>query len=132
MSLDLGKTALQIERMTDELRGRQNDRQRRLVKAIRETEAFDTAAYEEKRARSRSAFNFLPPPGVNSPPSVTYEPHPPGPPSDFCVAAVDGSHIDVDRHLPVEMLPHQHRLLCADLRFHSERGPRKQAETLRL
>ena len=64
MSLDLGKTALQIERMTDELRGRQNDRQRRLVKAIRETEAFKTDAYEEKRARSRSAFNFLPSPGV--------------------------------------------------------------------
>ena len=102
MSLDLGKTALQIERMTDELRGRQNDRQRRLVKAIRETEAFDSGAYEEKRARSRSAFNFLPSPGVNSPPSATYEPHPPRPPSDFCVAAVDGSHIDVDRHLPVK------------------------------
>ena len=39
---------------------------------------------------------------MNSPPSVTYEPHPPGPPSDFCVAAVDGSHIDVDRHLAVK------------------------------
>ena len=27
--------------------------------------------------------------------------HCPAPPNDWCVAAVDGSHIDVDRHLPV-------------------------------
>ena len=102
MSLDLGNTALQIERMTDDLRARQNDRQRRLVKAIQETESFDTNTYEKKRARSRNTFNFLPSPGVDRSPAASYDPHPPRPPSDFCVAAVDGSHIDVDRHLPVK------------------------------
>lgn len=102
MSLDLGKTALQIERMTDDLRARQDDRQRRLIKAIQETESFDTATYREKRERSRNTFNFLPAPGVNNLPAATYDPHPTRPPSDFCVAAVDGSHIDVDRHLPVK------------------------------
>ena len=39
---------------------------------------------------------------MGSPPATPYDPHPPRPPSDFCVAAVDGSHIDVDRHLPVK------------------------------
>ena len=102
MSLDLGLTAVQIERMTDDLRARQSDRQRRLVKAIQETESFDTATYREKRERSRNTFNFLPAPGVNNPPAMAHDPHPPKPPSDFCVAAVDGSHIDVDRHLPVK------------------------------
>ncbi len=102
MSLDLGKTAVQIERMTNDLRSRQNDRQRRLLKAIQATESFDTGAYEEKRGRSQNTFNFIPAPRVDSPPAATYEPHPPKLPSDFCVAAVDGSHIDVDRHLPVK------------------------------
>ena len=67
MSLDLGNTALQIERMTEYLRARQNDKQRRLVRAIQETESFDTATYREKRERSRNTFNFLPAPGVNNP-----------------------------------------------------------------
>ena len=102
MSLDLGNTALQIERMTDDLRTRQTDRQRRLIKAMQETESFDTATYREKRERSRNTFNFLPAPSLDNPPAATYDPHPPRPPSDFCVAAVDGSHIDVDRHLPVK------------------------------
>ena len=101
MSLDLGNTALQIERMTDYLRARQNDKQRRLVRAIQQTESFDTTTYREKREHSRNTFNFLPAPGVDNPPATAYDPHPPKPPSDFCVAAVDGSHIDVDRHLPV-------------------------------
>ena len=102
MSLDLGKTALQIERMTNDLRSRQNDRQRRLLKAIQAAESFDTGIYEEKRKRSGNTFNFIPAPRVNSPPAAAYEPHHPKPPNDFCVVAVDGSHIDVDRHLPVK------------------------------
>ena len=102
MSLDLGKAALQIERMTDDLRARQNDRQVRLLNAIRETESFDTAEYKGKRGRSRNTFNFMPPPEVDRPPASAYDPHPARPPADFCVVAVDGSHIDVDRHLPVK------------------------------
>ena len=102
MSLDLGKTALQIERMTEDLRERQSDRQKRLLAAIRETESFDVGAYEDKRERGQSVFNFIPPPNVQSPPSAAYDPVPTKPPSDFCVVAVDGSHIDVDRHLPVK------------------------------
>ena len=97
MSLDLGKTALQIERMTDDLRARQDDKRRRLSRAVRETEAFDASAYEDKRARSANTFNWTAP-RVESPPSARY--YPPAVPDDFCVAAVDGSHIDVDRHLP--------------------------------
>ncbi len=100
MSLDLGKTALQIEQMTDDLRSRQDEKHQRLRRAVREIESFDAGAYEDKRARSENTFNFIPPPRVESPPAAaTYDP--PATPGDFCVAAVDGSHIDVDRHLPV-------------------------------
>ncbi len=99
MSLDLGKTALQIELMTDDLRSRQNDRQRRLLQAGHELDSFDIGVYEDRRARSENTFNFMPAPQVESPPAVAYDP--PAIPGDFCVAAVDGSHIDVDRHLPV-------------------------------
>lgn len=97
MSLDLGKTALQIERMTDDLRARSNDKRRRLDSAIAHIETFDPAEYEDKRARSANYLNWIAP-MVKNRPSARY--YPPAVPDDFCVAAVDGSHIDVDRHLP--------------------------------
>ncbi len=97
MSLDLGKTALQIERMTHDLRARGEDKRRRLDRAIDRLDTFDPAAYEDKRARSANVFNWTPPRVQNRPASRHY---PPQVPDDFCVAAVDGSHIDVDRHLP--------------------------------
>ncbi len=97
MSLDLGKTALQIDRMADDLRARRNDKRTRLLRAIRETATFDAEAYERKRARSSNVFNWVAP-KVASSPSARFDP--PTAPDDFRVAAVDGSHIDVDRHLP--------------------------------
>ena len=97
MSLDLGKTATQIERMADDMRSRRSDVEGRLNRARRQVESFDTSEYEAKRARSSDTLNWTPP-RVDEDPSARFEP--PSIPDDFCVAAVDGSHIDVDRHLP--------------------------------
>ena len=97
MGLDLGNTALQIDAMAEDLRARQNDKRSRLARAIGGVLDFDLETYDRKRARGSNALNWVVP-GVGSLPSAQYDP-PPAPP-DFRVAAVDGSHIDVDRHLP--------------------------------
>ena len=73
MSLDLGKTALQIESMTDDLRARRNDKRRRLDRAVAHIETFDPAEYEEKRARSANYLNWTAP-RVESRPSTRYYP----------------------------------------------------------
>ena len=52
MALDLGKTALQIERMTDDLRAQQSGKLQRLDHALEVVDGFDTEAYEDQRARS--------------------------------------------------------------------------------
>ena len=97
MSLDLAKTATQIERMAEDMRSRRSDMEGRLARARRQVESFDTSEYEAKRARSSDTLNWTPP-RVDEDPSARFDP--PSIPDDFCVAAVDGSHIDVDRHLP--------------------------------
>ena len=97
MSLDLGKTAIQIDRMAEDMRSRRSDMEGRLNRARRQVESFDTSEYESKRAKSADTLNWTPP-RVDEDPSARFEP--PSIPDDFCVAAVDGSHIDVDRHLP--------------------------------
>jgi hypothetical protein len=107
MSLDLNKTALQIDQMAQELSARQGDRRQRLQKAIEVVGAFDVAEYEAKRQRSRATLAWAAPvaldrPGARYiPPSLPYLPlSQRGTEGDFCVVAVDGSHIDVDRHIP--------------------------------
>ena len=97
MGLDLGNTALQIDAMAEDLRARQSDKRTRLARAIGGVLDFDVETYERKRALGSNALNWVIP-GVESPPSDRYDP--PAVPADFRIAAVDGSHIDVDRHLP--------------------------------
>jgi GNAT superfamily N-acetyltransferase len=74
MSLDLSQTAMQIDGMARHLQARHGDWERRLERAV------EAAASVPDAGDSHGA--------------------PPTPPADFCVAAVDGSHIDVDRHVP--------------------------------
>ena len=97
MSLDLTKTALQIDGMAEELRARQGDRRRRLHRASEAAASFDVPGYEDRRRRSESTFAW-PAPDVLDSPAARYPPPPL--PEDFCVVATDGSHIDVDRHMP--------------------------------
>ena len=51
MSLDLAKTAVQIEHMAEDMRSRRSDMEARLNRARRQVESFDTGEYEATRAR---------------------------------------------------------------------------------
>jgi GNAT superfamily N-acetyltransferase len=97
MSLDLTDTALQIDGMARELRARHGDRALRIQNAREAADSFDVAEYEAKRQDSKGVLTWNAPVALDSP-GKHYAP--PSPPVDFCVVAVDGSHIDVDRHIP--------------------------------
>ena len=96
MGLDLGLTALQIDRMADEVSARQSDYGERLGRAIDSLRNFDTHSYMDKLSRSSSTLAWnLPEPMDDA--GAHYSP--PALHSDYRVVAADGSHIDVDRHL---------------------------------
>ena len=97
MALDLTSTALQIDRMAVELKERNNDKFRRLQTAVDIVADFDVDAYRAKLEESRSTLLWNVP-SFTGDPAKSYPPVPV--PEDFCVVAVDGSHIDIDRHLP--------------------------------
>jgi GNAT superfamily N-acetyltransferase len=97
MSLDLSKTVAQIDGMALDLRARQSDREARVRRALRAAHEFslDDGPPREpgEEAQDWPVARVLDAPDSrHAPPAL---------PADFCVAAVDGSHIDVDRHLPV-------------------------------
>ena len=98
MSLNLAKTALQIDGMAVDLKARQSDHEARIGNAIAALRAFDQAAYEEKVTLQREETGRLAPRFPDAPDARQATPRylKDG---DFRVAAVDGSHIDVDRHL---------------------------------
>ena len=98
MSLDLSRTAVQVDGMAVHLKNRQSDRLQRLQRGLRAVEDFSLEAYNVKWAQERASEGWEAPRVLEAPDSRHA---PPPTPSDFCVAATDGSHIDVDRHLPV-------------------------------
>ena len=96
MSLDLTITALQIDSMAAELKNRNNDKFRRIDTAVETVGNFDLDAYQAKHEESRSTLLWNVPSFTGDPKeSFTVPPIP----DDFCIVAVDGSHIDIDRHL---------------------------------
>lgn len=97
MALDLTRTALQVDGMASELSRREGDRQRKLATAMSTLATLDGDAYEDKRVRSRPTLAWAAP-ALPETPDAAYQ-APPSP-DDFRVAGVDGSHIDVNRHLP--------------------------------
>ena len=97
MSLDLSNTATQIDGMASDLQRRQGDREVRLQRALRAIQDFSVDGYNAARERDGETPAWAAP-GVLEPPGSSYAN--PTSPVDFCVAAVDGSHIDVDRHMP--------------------------------
>ena len=94
MPLDFVDTAAQIEGMADELRSRKELREHRLRNALDVMRDFPVDAYEERRRRGDFGGTA---PEVKEPPDTVHGL--PEAPYDHTVAAVDGSHIDVDRHL---------------------------------
>ena len=97
MSLDLGETLLQLEEAARNLKSFRDDREQRLRSLLSEAAAV-TPEYARLRTQYSPETPFL---------AAQVEDRllgavPPGDlPADWVVTAVDGSHIDVDRHLPV-------------------------------
>lgn len=96
MALDLARTAAQIDEMAAMLKGRRGDKRARLERALAAARALDTQEYEARRLQLGERMN-RPPPKITENPCVAYAPPPL--PSDYAVVGVDGSHIDVSRHL---------------------------------
>jgi len=97
MALDLTKTVSQIDTLAQHLTNVRDDRARRLGRVL---DAVASADVEQLAAKVEAGHGrpFL----CASPedaPGARYAPT--EIPADFCVASVDGSHIDVDRHIPV-------------------------------
>jgi hypothetical protein len=97
MSLNLPLTARQVHAMAQRMRGQQGDRAARLRSALRSLERADMAALNRRVAESQGRAPFLPADAVEPPGTrVGF----PCPPADYVALSVDGSRIDVDRHLP--------------------------------
>ena len=98
MSLDLHQIATQIQDMASYLRQRQVDWRARLQTGLTTLTTADPVPLEEKRQASQGRVTWL----VGRVTSGLAERTPPPPlPKSHTVVAVDGSHIDVNRHLPL-------------------------------
>ena len=97
MPFDLGEIALQLDQAARRLANTQNDRQSRLEALL------DAASRVETAVTAAAAFTPSERPylAAQVTQSLVGSYSCPAPPQDWCVASVDGSHIDVDRHLPV-------------------------------
>lgn len=98
MSLDLGKTILQLDNASQNFRHTFNDRQSRLATLIRQASEISPEIAQEKTA----AAGNRPYMAAQVEESLLSSVAPGYPPEDWCTISVDGSHIDVDRHLPVQ------------------------------
>ena len=97
MGLDMGQTVLQLDQLTQSVRGASEARDARLTALIHAAAGIDPETATEKTADTRQRPYLAA--EVEESLLGTYPPT--EPPADWVVAAVDGSHIDVDRHLPV-------------------------------
>ena len=97
MPLELGEVALQLEQMAQGLSWTEKDREERLASLLEAAARVDPAS----AVRSTEAALDRPYLAAVAEKGLLGSYAPSSPPSDWQVAAVDGSHIDVDRHLPV-------------------------------
>ena len=97
MGLDMGQTVLQLDQVTQTARRDNEAREERLTALLNAASGIDldTAAKRTSDTKQRPYLAA----GVEESLLGVYPP--PEPPPDWVVAGVDGSHIDVDRHLPV-------------------------------
>ncbi len=98
MSLDLVAAMAQIEALADRMRVAQADRAARLAEARAALRRSTAYTLKERAGESQGRFVFP----YADPLEDPHERHArPDVPTDYSVIAADGSHIDVDRHLPV-------------------------------
>ena len=95
MSLDLQKTASQLDRLTAQLANQRAARATALAQARRILQEADP--HELKRKQEAGRYTWLAA-ALESDLAASYPPPPLS--GDYAVAATDGSHIDVDRHAP--------------------------------
>lgn len=95
MSLDLNKVTAQIEGMAADLKAEQKDKEARLSHALETLRLKSTELDSLKRRIEGSKTTWLVA-GLTNELTGSHESR--ECPSDFAVIAVDGSHIDVDRH----------------------------------
>jgi len=93
----MGQTVLQLDQLTQSVRGASEARDQRLTALINAAAGVDpdTAASKTGDTEQRPYL------AAQVEESLLGAYPPAEPPADWVVAAVDGSHIDVDRHLPV-------------------------------
>ena len=96
MSLDLGETIVQLDRLSDTLGRGHGDRLERLEQL--RAAAAGVSPQEAKQRTQEPGIPFL---AAQVTDTLLGEVMPPPPPGDWTAVSVDGSHIDVDRHLPV-------------------------------
>ena len=97
MGLDMGQTVLQLDQLSQAVRGASEARDARLTAPINAAAGIDPETATEKTADTRQRPYLA----AEVEESLLGAYPPSEPPADWVVAAVDGSHIDVDRHLPV-------------------------------
>ena len=97
MGLDMGQTILQLDQLTRSVRGASEARDARLTALINAAAGVDPETATAKTADTRQRPYLA----AEVEESLLGAYPPSEPPADWVVAAVDGSHIDVDRHLPV-------------------------------
>ncbi len=96
MALDLSQTAAQLYGAAPHFSGQRSAQLEALVRAAEYLRHADADAIEQRRLDGKTTFLAA---GLTGPMAATW----PAPPlaADHVVVAVDGSHIDVDRHSPV-------------------------------
>ena len=95
MSLDLQKTAAQLDRFTPQLKDQRAAQALAMAAAQHAFREADAQALETKRQEGRHTWLAA---GLDGQLAVAHPP--PLLSGDYAVAATDGSHIDVDRHAP--------------------------------
>ncbi len=96
MPLDLLRVAEQLSSLASGLQAQGAERAEQLERALLEIGTADAEEINRKRAQGRVTWLV---PGLPTDTAAAYPPNPP--PADYQALAVDGSHIDVDRHMPV-------------------------------
>ena len=97
VSLDLGKTILQLDRASQNFRNTYSDRQTRLASLIEQAGEISPETAQEKT----TTVGNRPYMAAQVQGSLIGSIPPSSPPNNWRTISVDGSHIDVDRHLPI-------------------------------